>query len=216
MYPTYKPFGYLDRLSISHLLDCHFPPSIFHQYRSAAVPTVNRLRGRPIRVVQRSCPPCPVAGSTRLFSTAVTTSDFSFRIGAAFSAKNTRFNTKTDTFTFDSAVEDDNINTGRLRSGQDAFFITKIAHSSNIAFGVADGVGGWIESGIDSAHFSHGLCKHMAKAARGLEGSSNKIRARELLQGGYEGVVNDKSIVGGGSTACVAVAGSDGHLEVAK
>lgn len=174
---------------------CRFPVPFFHRYRRATALTVNRLR---------------------LYSTSVSTPSFSFRIGAAFSAKNTRFNPKSDLFSFDPAAEDKRINTGRPRSGQDAYFVSKVAHGTDVAFGVADGVGGWIESGIDSAHFSHGLCKYMTKVAQGFEGSSNKIRPGALLRGGYEGVVDDKSIVGGGSTACIAVAKSDGHVEVAK
>lgn len=39
---------------------------------------------------------------------------------------------------------------------------------------------------------------------------------RELLQRGFDAVVKDTAIAGGGSTACVAVGEDDGHVEVAK
>lgn len=175
---------------------------------------------------------CPTAGShndlragsrshssvsySRFLSTAGSSARYSFRVGAAFSAKNTRFNPKTDRFSFELTKVEKEINTGRPRSGQDAFFISKIGNGSNIAFGVADGVGGWIESGIDSAHFSHGICRSMAKIAQDTTGSGDDLGVQQLLQKGYEEVVADRSILGGGSTACVAVAKDDGNLEVAK
>lgn len=86
-----------------------------------------------------------------------------------------------------------------------------------MAFGVADGVGGWSDFGIDSAHFSHGICEHMEALARGAGRATNRtVGPRELLEHAYEEVVADPSIVGGGSTACVATGGSDGVLEVAN
>lgn len=154
--------------------------------------------------------------SPRLLSTSAPVGTFSFRVAAAFSAKNTRFNIKTDTYSFDPANSEGEFNTGRPRSGQDAFFVSKVGKGDDVAFGVADGVGGWISSGIDSAHFSHGLCKSMATIARDNEDSGNKIRVQDLLRKGYDKVVADRSISGGGSTACIAVARADGNLEVAK
>ena len=111
----------------------------------------------------------------------------------------------------------DSIAKERPNSGQDAFFISGIGSSTNVAFGVADGVGGWSESGIDSAHFSHGLCKYMTEVACGVEqGAEKKLKAGGLLQKGYDAVVADKSIPGGGSTACIAIGSNDGALQVAK
>ena len=86
-----------------------------------------------------------------------------------------------------------------------------------MAFGVADGVGGWSDSGIDSAHFSHGLCESMAAEAQSTDLPNKKrLYAGELLQKGYDKVIADKTVTGGGTTACIAIAGSDGNLEVAK
>ena len=84
-----------------------------------------------------------------------------------------------------------------------------------MAFGVTDGVGGWADSGIDSADFSHGICNYMAESARDY-GSSTDLTARRLMEMGYERIVADETIVGGGSTACVGIARGDGNVEVAK
>ncbi|BBN13189.1 protein phosphatase PTC7 [Marchantia polymorpha subsp. ruderalis] len=81
-----------------------------------------------------------------------------------------------------------------------------------------DGVGGWIESGLDPADFSHGLCEFMACAARSWPHGSNtaSLHPRDLLQEAYDQVTVDDRIEGGGSTACLAVAEPDGNVEVAN
>lgn len=153
------------------------------------------------------------------YSTSSSYESFTYRLAASYSAKGKRFNPKADILSFNesNSLLRESIARRRPASGQDAFFISSIGNSSNVAFGVADGVGGWIESGIDPAHFSHGLCENIADIARSTEqGMETKLKARELLQKGYNAVVADKSITGGGSTACIAVAGENGTLQVAK
>ncbi|KAG8530852.1 uncharacterized protein KY384_004209 [Bacidia gigantensis] len=147
---------------------------------------------------------------------------FSYRIAASFSGKGRRFNPKTDLYSHNSDLELlEGAFTGRPSSGQDAFFVSKIGNSSSTAFGVADGVGGWSDSGFDSAHFSHGLCQWMARGAEmvgvaGGEAEVKKLGPRELLEKAYAGIVADKVVEGGGSTACVAVGRGDGNLTVAN
>ncbi|MCJ1394887.1 hypothetical protein MMC18_007767 [Xylographa bjoerkii] len=152
---------------------------------------------------------------------------FSFRIAASFSAKGHKFNPKTNLFTFKrddqrQAETADASPRKRLDSGQDAFFVSNIGKSRNVAFGVADGVGGWSDSGIDSADFSHGLCERMADIAGEASTSSawelkrGDLKARDLLQKAYNAIVEEKKIRGGGSTACIAVGHSDGALQVAN
>jgi protein phosphatase PTC7 len=82
----------------------------------------------------------------------------------------------------------------------------------------ADGVGGWAESGVDPADFSHTFCDYMASAAYKFKEDSNlkSLKPRELMQMGYQSVIEDNSVAAGGSTACIGVARSDGTLEVAK
>ena len=151
-------------------------------------------------------------------ATTTPSKSFSYRIGAAFSAKGQRFTPNTDHYSHESANRTlKSHNTGKPTSGQDAYFVSKVGNSSNIAFGVADGVGGWSDSGIDSAHFSHGLCQRMTQVAERAE-TADEITSgpQRLLQKGYDAVVADHSISGGGSTACVAIGRDNGNLEVAK
>lgn len=216
MYQFHKPICCAGLSPFFQLSAARFPIPVYHHYRRGISLIENQLLKSYNRIARSPSHLYSITGPTRTYATSVAKPRFSFRIGAAFSGKITPFNPEKDFFSFDPATEYDAIRTRRQRSGQDAFFVSKIGNGSNVAFGVADGVGGWIESGIDSAHFSRGLCRYMAKVAREFDDSSNKIRAEALLQKGYDGTVDDKSIVGGGSTACVAVTSSDGHYEVAK
>lgn len=163
--------------------------------------------------------------STRLYSTLVSSEKsptskqkpvFEYRIGASFSAKDRRFNPLQDYFSFDPSAPEEDVVTGKPASGQDAFFSSNVGQSGNVAFGVADGVGGYADQGIDSAHFSHGLCRNLAKVAREPGELAARLKARDLLERGYDGVVAERQIRGGGSTACVAVARTNGSMEVAK
>ncbi|KAL9034083.1 MAG: hypothetical protein Q9214_007209 [Letrouitia sp. 1 TL-2023] len=57
----------------------------------------------------------------------------------------------------------------------------------------------------------------MTAIARDAELSAGKrLGPRDLLQKGFDAVVKDTAIAGGGSTACVAVGEDDGHVEVAN
>ena len=141
---------------------------------------------------------------------------FTYRIGASFSAKGRHFKPKEDNFVFDPVTHKETY-TGRPKSGQDAFFVSSMGSQGSMAFGVADGVGGWSDSGIDSAHFSHGLCQEMAILAKaGPEAGGKGLSPRALIQNAYNKIAKEGKIEGGGSTACVAVGNSDGNLQVAK
>lgn len=101
-------------------------------------------------------------------------------------------------------------------SGQDAFFMAHVARSKrHVVFSVADGVGGWEESGINPAAFSHGMCKYMAEATLYPQ-KEQDLRPVNLMNKGYISVEADKKISAGGSTAVVAVADPSGYMEVAK
>ena len=103
-------------------------------------------------------------------------------------------------------------------AGHDALFVANVRDSSDVALGVADGVGGWTESNIDPAIFARSLCNNMAKAASGTHIESPAMRKNpvSLLEYGYKAVIQDPAVIGGGSTACLAVAGEDGNISVAK
>lgn len=101
-------------------------------------------------------------------------------------------------------------------SGEDAFFMAHIAKSRRyLAFGIADGVGGWTQSGVDPGKFSHGLCRYMADKTTRPEDMED-LRPQKLLQYGYDQVQADPKIEAGGSTAVIATAAPNGDVEVAK
>lgn len=146
---------------------------------------------------------------------------FTYGIAASFSAKDRRYNADKDIFSFNPynrifARRKDKRT--RPNSGQDAFFVSRIGESSDVALGVADGVGGWADSGVDAADFSHGICDYMAHAANTYRPSDSNTpyTARSLMQRGYEDISDDETVPYGGSTACVAIAKEDGSLDVAN
>ena len=88
-----------------------------------------------------------------------------------------------------------------------------------MAFGIADGVGGWVDSGVDPADFSHGICDYMAHAAytyRPGMSEMGDMTPKNLMQRGYEDITEDVTVRAGGSTACVGIAKGDGGLDVAN
>lgn len=106
--------------------------------------------------------------------------------------------------------------------------MSRIGDTGGIALGVADGVGGWMDSGVDPADFSHSFCNYMADAAynhspalsetpsNGAPGAVDNLTAKQIMQTGYETVCHDSAIKAGGSTAVVAVLAPSGTVEVAN
>lgn len=161
---------------------------------------------------------CP---RSRLYSTSNDAPRFSYHVSSSFIAKDRPYDPSTHVFHFNpyNRIQPPRNRrpSARPESGHDAFFVSRINDSGSVAFGVADGVGGWVDSGVDPADFSHGFCDYMALAAHEHQTSSEPpLTARQLMQKGYEAICNDKSLRAGGSTACVAIAGADGNLDVAN
>ncbi|KAI9888253.1 MAG: hypothetical protein M1814_000802 [Vezdaea aestivalis] len=157
-------------------------------------------------------------GCVRSFSRS-TNNNLEFRIAASFSGKGRKFDSQKNVDDFRSlkppAVRHRPGRAPRPASGQDSFFVAEIAGTKDVAFGVADGVGGWADSGVDPADFSHGFCQFMAHTVAHYS-SEKRLKPREIMQLGYEKIVKDGSVKAGGSTACIAVARADGILEVAN
>lgn len=104
-------------------------------------------------------------------------------------------------------------------SGEDAFFATTIGGSPHhVAFGLADGVGGWQDQGVDPSEYSQALCGLMAGSANIFEGleAGKTCRARDLLQQAYDAVMANPRIAAGGCTASLGVADKDGYIDTAK
>lgn len=160
-------------------------------------------------------------------------SGFQYRVSAAFSKKKRPLRPDIDVYNFSEspapsstgAPSSDELSSKarttsylyrRPDSGQDAYFISHIGQSSQTALGVADGVGGWDQSGIDSGLFSRGICSHMMSIARSHTSAPQTLTPQNLLGRAYKAVLEDRSIPGGGSTACVAIGRSHGVVEIAN
>ncbi|KAI1803360.1 protein serine/threonine phosphatase 2C [Daldinia bambusicola] len=146
---------------------------------------------------------------------------YTYHAAASFSAKNKRFNPTNDVFHFNPynrIQTQKRPKSKRPASGQDAFFISRVGDTNAIAFGIADGVGGWEDSGVDPADFSHSFCDYMASVAyeHKSDATGASLTARSLMQRGYDDVCKDGSIHAGGSTASIGIASEDGRLEVAN
>jgi protein phosphatase PTC7 len=160
----------------------------------------------------------------RLFHTspaAFSSKKFSYGIAASYTAKDRRYDPAKNVFNFDPdtpITERRKDKRTRPDSGHDAFFVSRVGKSGDMALGIADGVGGWTDSGVDPADFSHGFCDHMAYTAWTYlpDDKSPVLSARGLMQKGYEAIANDETVKAGGSTACIGIAKEDGSLEVAN
>ncbi|KAF9132240.1 Protein phosphatase PTC7 [Mortierella sp. GBA39] len=106
---------------------------------------------------------------------------------------------------------------GKVDAGEDAFF--HVSTPSRVALGVADGVGGWSEVGVDPALFSWALMDNAEAVARltdvdqsGVDAkdsqadhSTSKIPldAQTILDGAYSELVQSGKVEAGSSTACI-------------
>lgn len=117
------------------------------------------------------------------------------------------------TLAWPKAVKDTHI-------GQDFFFVQDMRSNSGVSFGVADGVGGWIESGVDPSLFSQALMYHAHRYSRNAWAGEPEIdptldyEEREEIAGwemtpyesldlAYGGVLREKFVQAGSSTACI-------------
>ncbi|PYH46632.1 type 2C protein phosphatase PTC7 [Aspergillus saccharolyticus JOP 1030-1] len=152
-----------------------------------------------------------------------------YRVAASSSGKGRRFHPAKNSYDFNPdlhpaigvATDTQDPALRRKRrpdSGEDAFFVSRVGNgdSGAIAFAVADGVGGWAESRVDPADFSHALCSYMAQSALAWDAPAEQLRSKHLLQVGYDQVVADNSVPAGGSTASVGVGLEDGRIELAN
>ncbi|CAF4103943.1 unnamed protein product [Rotaria socialis] len=85
--------------------------------------------------------------------------------------------------------------------GDDAFFVTR--HRLGDFLGVADGVGGWREHGIDPSLFSRSLMDACKSLIDNKLIDLNPLTLKELLSKGYKKLLEDKQCIIGSSTACI-------------
>lgn len=65
-------------------------------------------------------------------------------------------------------------------SGEDALAITKMKEEGDWFLGIADGVGGWSENGIDPALFSQSLMYYASQYAKRFHACPDRIEAEEM------------------------------------
>ncbi|KAJ7765515.1 phosphatase 2C-like domain-containing protein [Mycena maculata] len=104
--------------------------------------------------------------------------------------------------------------------GEDFFFHVHMRNKSGVCLGVADGVTGWLESGVDPALFSQALMFHAHRYSRSAwvgepeVDPSLEYEEREEVEGweltpyecmdlAYGGVLREKMVEAGSSTACI-------------
>ncbi|KAI1795899.1 protein serine/threonine phosphatase 2C [Ganoderma leucocontextum] len=118
--------------------------------------------------------------------------------------------------------------------GEDFFYIQDMRDKSGISLGVADGVGGWTESGIDPSLFSQALMFHAQRYSKvawpgepevdpmqeyeereQVEGW--ELSPLECLESAYGGVLRERIVLAGSSTACIlTLNASTGMLRAAN
>jgi protein phosphatase PTC7 len=193
--------------------------ALTHPVRSSLVAGLRPSSGRGLVA---ACGRIRSFHTTRLVASA--DSQLFYGISAAYSGKGERLNHGRNTFELGRSKEPMGVlptalpRHKRPRSGQDAFFASYIDSTDSVAFGVADGVGGWTDQGVDPADFAHSLCANMAEEASTYCGQSPEgmPRTQYFLEEAFMKVIEDDSVPAGGSTACLAVADPNGKVEVAK
>lgn len=93
-------------------------------------------------------------------------------------------------------------------------FLSLFLVYEGVSFGVADGVGGWVESGVDPSLFSQALMYHAHRYSRNAWAGEPEIdptldyEEREQIEGwemtpyecldlAYQGVLREKSVLAG-------------------
>ncbi|KAF9053669.1 protein serine/threonine phosphatase 2C [Hymenopellis radicata] len=119
-------------------------------------------------------------------------------------------------------------------AGEDFFFIQEMKNASGVSFGVADGVGGWVDSGIDPSLFSQALMYHAHRYTRNAWAGEPEIdptldyAEREEVEGweltpyecldlAFGGVCRERLVQAGSSTAVLlSLNASSGLLRTAN
>lgn len=97
----------------------------------------------------------------------------------------------------------------QLNAGEDGFFIAaNDATASNATvIGVADGVGGWTEHGVDPSEISRTLMVNAQQVALQNANATPKT----ILQQAYEKIIADGKVKAGSCTACLVKLNSTEH-----
>lgn len=95
---------------------------------------------------------------------------------------------------------------------------TSMSNAGDMAIGVADGVGGWTENGIDPSLFSQALMFYASKSASQVSANSDSASApNRILAEAFERVLKEPLVVAGSATACIlTLDSSNGSLRSAN
>ncbi|KAL7266233.1 Protein phosphatase 2C 7 [Rhizina undulata] len=139
---------------------------------------------------------------------------YRYRVAAAFVAATGKFDGSRQVWGNERCVKSSWGQHKLPEMGQDAFFIKTVGGGGALAVGVADGVGGYRNEGINSADFSSTLCAMMSSEAASAE--AEVVTPEGLIEVAYERILDEDDIPVGASTACVGVAKPDGTLDIAN
>lgn len=95
-------------------------------------------------------------------------------------------------------------------TGEDNYFWHQKS-DSELACGVADGVGGWNELGYDSSAISRELCNALKNIY-----ASSELTPKQILGEAFAKIKDEKIVTVGGTTACLGSFNSKGQLNIAN
>ncbi|GAC96691.1 protein phosphatase 2C [Pseudozyma hubeiensis SY62] len=103
-------------------------------------------------------------------------------------------------------------------AGEDSLMCTSMGMAGDVAIGVADGVGGWTENGIDPSLFSQALMFYASRSAsQASTDPSTGGAPNQILSEAFEHVLKEPLVVAGSATACIlTMNSSDGTLRSAN
>ncbi|CAG8599636.1 629_t:CDS:2 [Funneliformis mosseae] len=94
---------------------------------------------------------------------------------------------------------------GKVDAGEDAFFY--VGTNNGVALGVADGVGGWSQMGVDPANFSWALMDNAASVAKdnapdlspfiAPSGYNDILDAKQILSGAFDNLIKSGKVKAG-------------------
>ncbi|KAN0066369.1 Protein phosphatase 2C 7 [Thecaphora frezii] len=94
-------------------------------------------------------------------------------------------------------------------AGEDALLCTNMANAGDKAIGVADGVGGWTESGVDPSLFSQSLMYYASTKAEASSADPDTAAdgtgaaPKAILADAFDNVLREPLVVAGSATACI-------------
>ncbi|KAF8951796.1 Protein phosphatase PTC7 [Haplosporangium bisporale] len=204
-------------LSTTHIESLHTASVQQQQYQQhQAQPSLHDQEAPQKSVPESSSTSSPSSnGSTATSSPSGVT--FNYLLAASWHPKSRQRKSYAMTTNASNSDEEDKtmwwkqkLRIGKVDAGEDAFF--HVSTPSRVALGVADGVGGWSEVGVDPALFSWALMDNAEAVARQTDvdsGSDNKdvenkvLDAQTILDGAYSELVKGGKVEAGSSTACI-------------